>query len=82
MAFSNMVNATLNFISPTSKFNRRYFAPGAEVNTGVYEEHTVTINDARNKRDEFTLDTAGFTLVNHTSSVRPSCCLIVGPGLA
>jgi hypothetical protein len=75
-----MVNATLNFISPSSHFNRRYFAPGAEVNTGVYEEHAVIIQDARKERDKFTLDTAGFALVDHESKVRDySALLIIGP---
>jgi hypothetical protein len=64
-----MVNATLNFISPTSDFNRRYFVPGDEINTGVYEPHDVIINDARGSQDDFTLDTAGFTLVHHESKV-------------
>lgn len=63
------VTATLSFIRPDSKFNRRYIAPMAELNTGVYEDKTVVIKDARPNRDSFTLDTGGFVLLDHTSKV-------------
>jgi hypothetical protein len=61
------VSATLKFITPTSKFNRRYVAPGQEVNTGVYEDKKVEIKDGRTERAELSLDTSGFTLFNHKS---------------
>ena len=61
------VLATLSFIRPDSKFNRRYMAPMAEVNTGIYEDKTVIIKDARPNREMFTLDTSGFVLLDHTS---------------
>ena len=57
------VPTTLSFIRPDSKFNRRYIAPMAELNTGVYEDKTVTIKDARPDRDSFTLDIGGFVLL-------------------
>jgi hypothetical protein len=63
------VSTDLTFISPTSKFNRRYIAPAAEVNTGVYETHPVLIRDARAEREKFTLETSGFQLVDHVSKV-------------
>jgi len=66
---SRDVPTTLNFISPTSHFNRRYIAPSAEVNTGVYEEHKVVIKDARPNRSSFTFDTGGFVLADHKSNV-------------
>jgi hypothetical protein len=63
------VATKLSYITPTSKFNRRYVAPGAEINTGVYEEKEVVIKDARPEKGEFTLDNAGFVLLDHTSKV-------------
>jgi hypothetical protein len=59
----------LTFITPTSKFNRRYVAPGEEVNTGVYEDRDVIVRDARAKTGEMTLDTNGFILIDHKSKV-------------
>lgn len=41
----------------------------AEVNTGIYEDKTVIIKDARPNREMFTLDTSGFVLLDHTSKV-------------
>jgi len=63
------VSAKVSFISPTSKFNRRYIAPSVEVNTGVYETHTLQIKDARPEREKFTLETSGFQLADHVSKV-------------
>ena len=63
------VPARLSFITPTSKFNRRYVAPGEEVNTGVYEDKDVLIRDARAKREKMSLDKNGFTLIDHKSKV-------------
>jgi len=59
----------LTFITPTSKFNRRYVAPGEEVNTGVYEDRDVIVRDARAKTGEMTLDKNGFILIDHKSKV-------------
>jgi hypothetical protein len=63
------VSAILSFITPTSKFNRRYVAPGQEVNTGVYEDKNVVIQDGRQEPSKFSLDTNGFALVDHKSKV-------------
>ena len=63
------VRTKLSYITPTSKFNRRYVAPGAEVNTGVYEDKDILIKDGRPEREKFTLDTSGFTLIDHSSQV-------------
>jgi hypothetical protein len=63
------VEATLSFITPTSKFNRRYVAPGEEINTGVYEDKKVIIQDARPNKDKYKLDTNGFSLLQHRSKV-------------
>lgn len=67
---AHCVPTILSFIRSDSDFNRRYIAPSAEVNTGVYEDHAVEIEDARPNRESFTLDTAGFILADHKSEVR------------
>ena len=64
-----MVSALMNFIDPSSRFNRRYVAPNEEINTGIYEEKLVTVNDAGPERSTFTLDTSGFALLYHESKV-------------
>jgi hypothetical protein len=64
------VPGELNYLSPESTVLRRFTAPGASVNTGSYESHTVPIRNGRPVRDQFRLDTHGFELVRHRSSVR------------
>ena len=62
------VHTTVKYLCEGSE-NERYFSNGIEINTGKYEDVPVVIHDARPKRSEYTLDTAGFTLVNHSSQV-------------
>jgi hypothetical protein len=73
------VTATLQFITPTSKLNRRYMCPKEEVNTGIYEGKKVIIRDARHEREDFNLDNSGFQLVDHTSNVPPLTTILM-PG--
>lgn len=61
--------AELEFIRPDSALNRRFVAPGAELNTGRYERHRVCIRDARRADERLTLDRCGFELIHHESSV-------------
>ena len=63
------VKTTVKYLLPGSK-NERYFSKGIEVNTGDYEDTPIVVRDARPRREEYTLDTAGFTLVGHKSAVR------------
>lgn len=63
------VSATLKFISPTSKSNRRYVAPSQEAFTGEYEDKKVIIKDARPGRSDFSVETSGFALLDHKSRV-------------
>lgn len=63
------VTARLDYIRPDSRLNRRYVAPGAEMNTGHYESRTVTIADARQAGSFFTLSGHGFELIHHKSAV-------------
>ena len=59
----------MSFVAPGSFINRRFVAPGAEVNTGRYETHPVTVRDARSIAERFTLDDNGFVLAQHRSAV-------------
>ena len=60
--------ARIDYLVPTSRINRRFWAPGAEYNTGVYASHEVTIRNAR-LAGPFTLDEHGFCLAGHRSAV-------------
>ncbi|MDX1404352.1 MAG: CmcJ/NvfI family oxidoreductase [Woeseiaceae bacterium] len=63
------VNTEITYLAPGSFINRRFVAPGIEVNTGTYETYPVTIRDGRPIKDEFNLDTQGFVLAEHRSAV-------------
>ena len=63
------VDASIMYVAPGSFINRRFVAPGVEHNTGTYEPHIVKVRDARPIADHFTLDTHGFVLSKHRSSV-------------
>ena len=63
------VAGELNYLSPGSTVLRRFTAPGASVNTGAYEPHTVEIRNARPVQDSFRLDVQGFEIVRHPSAV-------------
>lgn len=56
------VLAEINYLAPGSHINRRYVAPGAELNTGRYEPHRVLIHNARTAPEAITLDCQGFVL--------------------
>jgi hypothetical protein len=62
------VSTTVKYLIPGSK-NQRYFSKGIEVNIGEYEDVKVIVQDARPLRDKYTLDSAGFTLLEHRSKV-------------
>lgn len=63
------VEAELFYLSGDSRINRRYVAPGAELNTGIYESHRVFIRNGRPAQSGFSLDHHGFVLARHVSSV-------------
>jgi hypothetical protein len=69
MMASRELSVLLNFITPTSKINRRYVAPNEALNTGSFEEKPVTIRDARTEKGKYTLDTSGFALADHETKV-------------
>jgi len=41
------VKSTIGYLIPTSRINRRFWAPGKEYNTGIYASYEVTIRNAR-----------------------------------
>ena len=61
------VSATINYLAPGSVRNRLYVAPGDHLSTTQYDPRTVQIANGRVCRDDFTLDGAGFALVDHQS---------------
>lgn len=63
------VSAELNYLARGSRINRRYVAPGAELNTGQYERHRVLIHDGRPRQQAFSLDEHGFVIARRASAV-------------
>lgn len=64
------VEAEINYLAPDSRVNRRFVAPGVEMNTGRFVPHRVLVHDARPQSSRFTLGEHGFVLVPHVSAVR------------
>jgi hypothetical protein len=64
------VDTQITYLTPGSFINRRYAAPGVEVNTGTYQPYPVRISDARPISEQFTLDSHGFVLAPHKSAVK------------
>ena len=62
------VQSTIDYLVPSSRINRRFWAPGRELNTGVYASYPVTIRNAR-LAGPFTLDEHGFCLGRHHSAI-------------
>jgi hypothetical protein len=67
---AHALEAEINYLAPGSHINRRYVAPGAELNTGRYESCRVLIRNARTAIEPPTLDSHGFALAKHRSMVR------------
>jgi hypothetical protein len=64
------VPAVLQYLAPGSTLPRRFTAPGASINTGSYESHTVPIRNGRPMQETFRTDLQGFEIVRHSSAVR------------
>ena len=62
------VHATIDYLLPSSRINRRFWAPGKELNTGVYAPYPVVIRNAR-LAGPFTLDEHGFCLGQHDTAI-------------
>lgn len=67
---ARMTEAEISYVSTGSLINRRYVAPGVELNTGQYETYRVPIRDGRAIKDEFSLDVHGFMLAERRTSVK------------
>lgn len=63
------IDTTIDYVTPDSKINRRFWAPGAEYNTGTYASYPVTIRNARLAPRPFTLDDNGFCIARHVSGI-------------
>lgn len=63
------VEAEILYLAPNSTLNRRYVAPGIDVNTGQFEPHRVVIRNGRPFQDQFKLSSHGFTLAQHRSRI-------------
>jgi hypothetical protein len=64
------VRAQIRFVDPGRFVTRRYVSQGAEINTGTYSDHEVTIRDGMPIRDHFALDTHGFTIARQPTAVK------------
>jgi len=64
----DQIRTTIDYLVPTSRINRRFWAPGEEYNTGVYAPSAVIIRNAR-RTGPFTLDEHGFELGNHPTQI-------------
>jgi hypothetical protein len=62
------VHSSIDYLVPTSRINRRFWAPGKELNTGVYAKADVIIRNAR-LSGPFTLDQHGFCLGLHRTEI-------------
>ena len=60
---------TVNYLAAGSTRNRLYVAPDDQRATARYQAHRVHIGDGRAHRGDLALDTAGFTLADHQTSV-------------
>ena len=63
------VQASISYLKPTSRINRRFWAPGEEVNTGEYEPYSVIIRNAREAATPFTLDEHGFAIASYPTKL-------------
>ena len=63
------VRTVIHYLVPSSRINRRFWAPGAELNTGTYAPYPVIIRNARLAQEAIALDTHGFCLAHHTTRV-------------
>jgi hypothetical protein len=66
---SAAIATQITYLLPTSRVNRRFWAPGAECNTGTYAPYDVTIRNARLATAPFTLEEQGFALAHHHSAI-------------
>lgn len=61
--------AMIKYLADGPFVTRRFVSAGVEHSTGRYEDHEVTVRDARDIRRRVGLDTHGFVLADHVSSI-------------
>jgi len=61
--------ALIRYVDPGHFVTRRYVSQGAEINTGSYSDHEMTIRDGMPIRDHFRLDVHGFMIARQPSAV-------------
>ncbi len=66
---ARQVRAMMRYVDEGDFVTRRYVSQGAEINTGTYSDHEVTIRDGMPIRDHFVLDTHGFTISKNPTAV-------------
>jgi hypothetical protein len=66
---ARQIETTIRFVDPGDFVTRRYVRAGAEINTGTYSDHTVTVRDAMPIRDHFELDVHGFRIAVQPTAV-------------
>lgn len=62
------ISTTIEYLIPTSRINRRFWAPGKEYNTGIYQPYPVKIRNARLAKP-FTLDEHAFCISHHQTTI-------------
>jgi hypothetical protein len=62
------VPAQIDYLLPSSRINRRFWAPGKEYNTGLYAPYPVIVRNAR-LAGPFTLQQHGFCISQHPTSI-------------
>ena len=63
------VRASMRYVDEGDFVTRRYVSQGAEINTGTYCDHAITIRDGMPIRDSFELDVHGFTIGKSPTAV-------------
>jgi hypothetical protein len=66
---ARQVEAMIRYVDPGDFVTRRYVSAGAEINTGTYSDHRVTVRDGMPIRDHFTLDTHGFLIGHNPTAI-------------
>lgn len=61
--------ALIRYLDEGTFVTRRYVSQGAEMNTGDYRDYPVTVRDGMPLRDHFALDTHGFVIAKHQSTI-------------
>jgi hypothetical protein len=67
---ARQAETSIRFVDPGDFVTRRYVRAGAEINTGTYSDHVVTVRDGMPIRDHFQLDVHGFRISSQPTAVK------------